>query len=46
MVKFDCSNQGLTTLEGIKFPENVTELHCGYNDLRSLEYIPFTVELL
>ena len=45
-MKFDISNQNLTTLEGIEFPIGITELNCSLNKLTSLQYYPSSVQIL
>ena len=39
-MEFNISDRGLTTLEGVEFPEGVTELVCHNNQLQSLEHCP------
>src|SRR3989338_4931366 len=46
MVLFDISNKRITTLEGIVFPKNITELDCSYNQLTSLEHCPKNLQKL
>src|SRR3989344_5748060 len=46
MVLFDISNKRITTLEGIVFPKNITELDCSYNQLTNLEYCPCNLQKL
>ena len=43
MSAVDISKRGLTTLKYVDFPESVTELHCKYNQLTSLEHCPASV---
>ena len=42
-MKFDISGKNLTTLEGINFPDGITELDCSNNSLTSLQYCPNSV---
>ena len=42
-MRFNISNKNLTTLEGIEFPDGITELNCSYNSLTSLQYCPKSV---
>ena len=46
MAKFDISDRNLTSLVGIKFPENVQILFCDQNQLTSLEGCPPSVQTL
>src|SRR3989338_4761934 len=46
MVLFDISNKRITTLEGIIFPKNITELICFSNKLTSLEHCPRNLQKL
>lgn len=46
IISLDISNRNLTTLEGIEFPENITELYCQYNQLTSIKGCPKTVTCL
>ena len=45
-MKLDLSNHGLTTLQGIDFPYEITELDCSNNQLTSLQYCPEWIKKL
>ena len=45
-MKLDLSKRGLTTLQGIYFPDNVTELIIHGNLLTSLEHCPQNIKIL
>ena len=46
MSTFYISNKGLTTLKGVRFLKNVTELICSGNRLTSLEHCPANITKL
>ena len=45
-MKINIRNQGLTTFQGIYFPDNITELDCSNNHLTSLQYCPERLQVL
>src|SRR5205085_2339794 len=45
-MNFDISFKGLTTLKGIEFPPNITELYCNSNRLTTLEGCPPSITTL
>ena len=45
-MRFDICGKNLTTLEGIEFPDGITELNCSQNSLTSLEHCPNSVTSL
>lgn len=46
MVRFVISNRNLTSLKGIEYPEDITELDCSHNPLTSLKYCPKNISTL